>query len=143
MMKLGYTLFSEMNGPKELVRQAVQAEEAGLDFAVISDHFHPWIDGHIDSPYAWSVPGAVADRTEKMQLSTLITCPMIRYHPAIIAQAAPTIQLMSDGRFTLALGAGENLNEHVVGRGWPPVDVRYEMLTESIEAIRALGVESS
>lgn len=82
--------------------------------------------------------GAVADRTSSMKLATLVTCPMVRYHPAIIAQAAATIQIMSDGRFTLSLGAGENLNEHVVGRGWPAVDVRHEMLGESIEAIRAL-----
>jgi len=138
MTKLGYTLFSEINGPKELVSQAVQAEDAGFDFAVISDHFHPWIAEHSDSPFAWSVLGAVADRTETMELATLVTCPMIRYHPAIIAQAAATIQIMSDGRFTLALGAGENLNEHVVGRGWPPVDVRHAMLAESIEAMSAL-----
>ena len=138
MTKFGYTLFSEINGPKELVHQAQQAEDVGFDFAVISDHFHPWLSSHTDSPFAWSVLGAVAERTNSMQLATLVTCPMVRYHPAIIAQAAATIQIMSDGRFTLSLGAGENLNEHVVGRGWPAVDVRHEMLAESIEAIRAL-----
>jgi len=138
MPQFGYTLFSEINGPKELVRQAEQAEDADFDFAVISDHFHPWLSSHTDSPFAWSVLGAVADRTNNLKLATLVTCPMIRYHPAIVAQAAATIQIMSDGRFTLALGAGENLNEHVVGRGWPPVDVRHEMLAESVEAIRAL-----
>jgi G6PDH family F420-dependent oxidoreductase len=138
MPQFGYTLFSEINGPKELVRQAQQAEDAQFDFAVISDHFHPWLSSHTDSPFAWSVLGAVADRTKNMKLSTLVTCPMVRYHPAIIAQAAATIQIMSDGRFTLALGSGENLNEHVVGRGWPAVDVRHEMLAESVEAIRAL-----
>jgi len=138
MPQFGYTLFSEINGPKELVRQAQQAEDAQFDFAVISDHFHPWLSSHTDSPFAWSVLGAVADRTKNMKLATLVTCPMIRYHPAIIAQAAATIQIMSDGRFTLALGSGENLNEHVVGRGWPAVDVRHEMLAESVEAIRAL-----
>ena len=138
MPQFGYTLFSEINGPKELVRQAQQAEDAQFDFAVISDHFHPWLSSHTDSPFAWSVLGAVADRTKNMKLATLVTCPMIRYHPAIIAQAAATIQIMSDGRFTLALGSGEKLNEHVVGRGWPAVDVRHEMLAESVEAIRAL-----
>jgi len=138
MTKFGYTLFSEINGPKELVHQAQQAEDVGFDFAVISDHFHPWLSSHTDSPFAWSVLGAVAERTNSMQLATLVTCPMVRYHPAIIAQAAATIQIMSDGRFTLSLGAGENLNEHVVGRGWPAVDVRHEMLAESIEAILAL-----
>jgi G6PDH family F420-dependent oxidoreductase len=138
MPQFGYTLFSEINGPKELVRQAQQAEDAQFDFAVISDHFHPWLSSHTDSPFAWSVLGAVADRTKSIKLATLVTCPMVRYHPAIIAQAAATIQIMSDGRFTLALGSGENLNEHVVGRGWPAVDVRHEMLAESVEAIRAL-----
>ena len=138
MPQFGYTLFSEINGPKHLVLQAQQAEDADFDFAVISDHFHPWLSSHTDSPFAWSVLGAVADRTHNLKLATLVTCPMIRYHPAIIAQAAATIQIMSDGRFTLALGAGENLNEHIVGRGWPPVDVRHEMLVESIEAIRTL-----
>ena len=138
MTKFGYTLFCEINGPKELVHQAQQAEDVGFDFAVISDHFHPWLSSHTDSPFAWSVLGAVAERTSSMKLATLVTCPMVRYHPAIIAQAAATIQIMSDGRFTLSLGAGEKLNEHVVGRGWPAVDVRHEMLAESIEAIRAL-----
>lgn len=138
MTQFGYTLFSELNGPKELVAQAVTAEEVGFDFAVMSDHFHPWLSSHSDSPFAWSVLGAVADRTERMPLVSFVTCPFVRYHPAIIAQAAATVQLMSDGRFTLGLGAGERLNEHVVGRGWPPVDVRHQMLTESIEAIRAL-----
>ena len=128
MTEFGYTLFSELNGPKELVHQAQQAEDVGFDFAVISDHFHPWLSSHTDSPFAWSVLGAVAERTSSMKLATLVTCPMVRYHPAIIAQAVATIQIMSDGRFTLSVGAGENLNEHVVGRGWPAVDVRHEML---------------
>jgi G6PDH family F420-dependent oxidoreductase len=136
--QFGYTLFSETNGPKALVRQAVAAEAAGFDFAVISDHFHPWLASHTDSPFAWSVLGAVAERTDRMWLGTLVTCPFIRYHPALIAQAAATIQLLADGRFTLALGAGERLNEHVVGRGWPAVDQRHEMLSESIDAIREL-----
>jgi G6PDH family F420-dependent oxidoreductase len=134
----GYTLFSELNGPAELVDQAVRAEAAGFDFLAISDHFHPWLSTHTDSPFAWSVLGAVAARTERIGLMTLVTCPFLRYHPAIVAQAAATIQMLSGGRFTLALGAGERLNEHVVGRGWPPVDVRHEMLEESVEAIRAL-----
>jgi G6PDH family F420-dependent oxidoreductase len=138
MTTYGYTLFSEMNDPKSLIEQAVAAEEAGFDFAVISDHFHPWLDSHTDSPFAWSVLGAVADRTEKMKLGTLVTCPFLRYHPAIVAQAAATIQAISDGRFTLALGSGENLNEHIVGRGWPSIDIRQEMLEESIDIIRQL-----
>jgi G6PDH family F420-dependent oxidoreductase len=138
MTQIGYTLFSETNGPKALVRQAVAAEDAGFDFAVISDHFHPWLASHTDSPFAWSVLGAVAHATERMWLGTLVTCPFVRYHPAVIAQAAATVQLLSDGRFTLSLGTGERLNEHVVGRGWPSIDLRHEMLSESVDAIRAL-----
>jgi G6PDH family F420-dependent oxidoreductase len=138
MPRYGYTLWSELNGPIELVNQAIRAEETGFDFLVISDHFHPWLDSHTDSPFAWSVLGAVADRTERVDLATLVTCPMIRYHPAIVAQAAATIAIMSGGRFTLGVGAGENLNEHVVGRGWPPVQIRHEILEESIEAMRRL-----
>lgn len=138
MTTFGNTLFSELNGPKALVDQAVASEAAGFDFLVMSDHFHPWLSSHTDSPFAWSVLGAVAVRTERIELMSYVTCPFVRYHPAIIAQAAATIQLLSDDRFTLGLGAGERLNEHVVGRGWPAVDVRHEMLTESIEIIRAL-----
>ena len=138
MTRYGYTLFSELNPPTSLVDQAVDAEDAGFDFAVISDHFHPWLSTHTDSPFAWSVLGAVAHATTDLDLTTLVTCPFLRYHPAVIAQAAATVQLLSDGRFTLGVGAGERLNEHVVGRGWPSVDVRHEMLRESIEAIRAL-----
>ncbi len=138
MPRYGYTLFSELNGPTDLVEQAVRAEEAGFDFVAISDHFHPWLSSHTDSPFAWSVLGAVAARTERVELMTLVTCPFLRYHPAVIAQAAATLQVLSDGRFTLCLGAGENLNEHVVGRGWPPVDIRHELLEESIEAIQEL-----
>lgn len=138
MVKFGYTLLSELNGPKELVAQAQAAEDSGFDFAVISDHFHPWLDSHSDSPFAWSVLGAVAERTQRLELATLVTCPIIRYHPAIIAQAAATVAILSDGRFTLGVGTGENLNEHVVGHGWPPVDVRHEMLEEAVEAMRLL-----
>lgn len=138
MTTFGYTLFSELNGPKSLVDQAVAAERAGFDLLVMSDHFHPWLSSHTDSPFAWSVLGAVADRTERVGLMSYVTCPFLRYHPAIVAQAAATVALLSDGRFTVGLGAGERLNEHVVGRGWPPVDVRHDMLTESIESIRAL-----
>lgn len=138
MVRFGYTLFSELNGPADLVSQARSAEEAGFAFAGISDHFHPWLDSHSDSPFAWSVLGAVAERTDRLDLMTLVTCPFLRYHPAIIAQAAATVAVMSDGRFTLGIGAGERLNEHVVGAGWPPADIRHEMLTESLEAMRAL-----
>jgi G6PDH family F420-dependent oxidoreductase len=134
----GFTLFSELNGPKAMLEQARTAEDAGFDFLGMSDHFHPWLTRHTDSPFAWSALGAVAAVTERVELVTLVTCPTVRYHPAIIAQAAATIQILSDGRFTLGLGSGENLSEHVVGRGWPAVDVRHEMLDEAIEIIRAL-----
>lgn len=134
----GFTLFSELNAPEVQLQQAVAAEEAGFDFLGISDHFHPWLSRHTDSGFAWSVLGAVAARTEQVELVTLVTCPFVRYHPTIIAQAAATVQLLSGGRFTLGLGAGENLSEHIVGRGWPPIDVRHDMLAESVEIIREL-----
>jgi G6PDH family F420-dependent oxidoreductase len=138
MTTFGYTLMCEQQGPKELVSQAVLAEAAGFDFAVISDHFHPWLEEQGESPYAWSVLGAVAERTHRMDLMTMVTCPIVRYHPALVAQKAATVQLLSEGRFALGLGAGENLNEHVVGMGWPPVQERHEMLAEAIEIIREL-----
>lgn len=138
MTKFGYTLMTEINDPRTLVRNAVRAEAAGFDFAVISDHFHPWLESQGHSPFAWSVLGAVADRTERMELMTMVTCPTHRYHPAIIAQAAATIQYMSQGRFTLGVGSGENLNEHVVGQGWPSPEVRQDMLVEALEVIRLL-----
>jgi G6PDH family F420-dependent oxidoreductase len=138
MAKLGYKLMTETTGPKELVRNARLAEEAGFDFVSISDHYHPWLESHGHSPFAWSVLGAIAEATEKIGITTGLTCPIVRYHPAIIAQAAATIGVMSEGRFTLALGTGERLNEHVVGQGWPSVDHRHEMLREAIDILRAL-----
>jgi G6PDH family F420-dependent oxidoreductase len=118
----------------------VAAEQAGFDFAVISDHYFPWLDAQGHSPYAWSVLGAAALATEQLPLMTYVTCPTIRYHPTIVAQAAATVQLLADGRLTLGLGSGENLNEHVVGGGWPSVDVRHRMLREAIEIIRGLFI---
>ncbi|MDQ1380084.1 MAG: hypothetical protein QOG65_2272 [Actinomycetota bacterium] len=138
MIKIGYTMMCEQAGPKQLVRDVVLAEEAGFDFAVISDHYFPWLDAQGHSPYAWSVLGAAAQATARIPLMTYVTCPTRRYHPAVVAQKAATMQLLSDGRFTLGLGAGENLNEHVVGGGWPTVGVRHEMLEEAIEIISAL-----
>jgi G6PDH family F420-dependent oxidoreductase len=114
------------------------AEQAGFDFAVISDHYSPWLDSQGHSPYAWSVLGAAAHSTERIPLMTYVTCPIRRYHPAVVAQKAATMQLLSDGRFTLGLGAGENLNEHIVGGQWPIVGRRHEMLEEAVEIIRAL-----
>jgi G6PDH family F420-dependent oxidoreductase len=111
---------------------------AGFDFAVMSDHYFPWLDSQGHAPYAWSILGAVAQATSRMPFMTYVTCPILRYHPAVVAQKAATVQLLSDGRFSLGLGAGENLNEHVVGGGWPPVNVRHEMFLEAVQIIREL-----
>ena len=125
-MKLGYKLSSEEFGPVQLVEQAARAEAAGFEFALISDHFHPWIDRQGQSPFVWSVIGAIARATTRLRVGTAVTCPILRQHPAIVAQAAATCALLMPGRFFLGLGTGENLNEHVVGRGWPSGDVRLE-----------------
>src|SRR6476469_5181147 len=129
---------TEQSGPKDLVRWAVRAEEVGFDLAVSSDHYSPWLTEQGHAPYAWSVLGAVAQATERLELMTYVTCPIKRYHPAIVAQKAATVALLSDGRFTLGLGSGENLNEHVTGGGWPPVNTRHEMLEEAVDIIRRL-----
>lgn len=138
MTNFGYTLMTEQSGPKDLVKWAVGAEQAGFDFEVSSDHYSPWLTEQGHAPYAWSVLGAVAHATERVELMTYVTCPTMRYHPAVIAQKAATLQLLADGRFTLGLGSGESLNEHVVGEGWPGVATRQEMLAEAIEIIRKL-----
>nr|WP_281385992.1 LLM class F420-dependent oxidoreductase [Nocardioides luti] len=131
-------MMTEQSGPRELVAYATAAEEAGFDFEVMSDHYSPWLTEQGHAPYAWSVLGAVAHATSRVDLMTYITCPSIRYHPAVVAQKAATVQLLAEGRFTLGLGSGENLNEHVVGQGWPSVDARQDMLVEAIEIIREL-----
>lgn len=138
MTRFGYTLMTEQSGPKELVGYSVGAEEVGFDFEVGSDHYNPWLDEQGHAPYAWSVLGAVAQATSRVGLMTYVTCPTVRYHPAIIAQKAATVQALADGRFTLGLGSGERLNEHVVGEGWPGALARQEMLVEAIEIIRRL-----
>jgi len=138
MTRFGYTLMTEQSGPRELVRYAVDAERLGFDFEVSSDHYFPWLDTQGHSAYAWSVLGAVAQATERVGLMTYVTCPTVRYHPAVVAQKAATLGLLSDGRFTLGLGAGENLNEHVVGERWPAVDERHEMLVEAVDIITEL-----
>ncbi|HYO35060.1 MAG TPA: TIGR03557 family F420-dependent LLM class oxidoreductase [Geodermatophilus sp.] len=137
-MQVGLKLATEAFPPAEVVRQTVRAEEAGFDFVELSDHFHPWLDAQGHSGFTWSMLGAMAARTERIGLVTGVTCPMIRYHPAVIAQAAATVALLSDGRFTLGVGSGERLNEHVVGAGWPAVHVRHEMLREALQIIRLL-----
>jgi G6PDH family F420-dependent oxidoreductase len=138
MVEFGYTLMTEQAGPRDLVRHAAAAERAGFAFEVMSDHYFPWLDSQGHAPNAWSVLGAVTQVTERVELMTYVTCPIMRYHPAVVAQQAATVQLLSGNRFTLGLGAGENLNEHVVGRGWPPVNVRHEMLAEAEHIIGAL-----
>ncbi|UDY24877.1 LLM class F420-dependent oxidoreductase [Nocardioides sp. Kera G14] len=138
MTKFGYTLMTEQSGPRELVRYAVAAEEAGFDFEVSSDHYSPWLTEQGHAPYAWTVLGAVAQATERVGLMTYVTCPTIRYHPAVVAQKSATLQILAEGRFTLGLGSGESLNEHVVGEGWPAIQDRQEMLREAVDIIRSL-----
>jgi G6PDH family F420-dependent oxidoreductase len=138
MMQLGYKLSSEEFGPRQLVDFARQAEATGFSFALISDHYHPWIDAQGQSPFVWSVLGGIAEATTRLRVGTGVTCPSVRLHPAIVAQAAATAAEMFEGRFFLGLGTGENLNEHVVAQGWPSTDVRQEMLAEAIEVIRLL-----
>ena len=138
MTRFGYTLMTEQSGPRELVDYAIAAEGVGFDFEVASDHYSPWLVSQGHAPYAWSVLGAVAQATERVELATYVTCPTLRYHPAVVAQKAATMQLLSEGRFILGLGAGENLNEHVIGEGWPPVDQRQDMLEEAVHIIREL-----
>jgi G6PDH family F420-dependent oxidoreductase len=138
MVAIGYTMMCEQRSPKDLVDDLVFAEQAGFDFSVISDHYHPWLEVQAHSPYAWAVLGAAAQATTRIPLMTYVTCPTIRYHPAVVAQKAATLALLSDGRFRLGLGAGEQLNEHVVGRGWPSVTTRHQMLSEAVDIIRRL-----
>ena len=139
MVAFGYTLMTEQRGPRELVADAVAAENAGFDFEVCSDHYSPWLASQGHAPNAWAVLGAVASATQRVPLMTYVTCPIMRYHPAVVAQQAATVALLAgDGRFTLGLGAGENLNEHVVGQGWPPANVRHEMFAEALEIIGEL-----
>src|SRR5438067_12084646 len=138
MVEIGYALSSEEHGPRELVQFARTAEEASFTFAFISDHYHPWIDRQGQSPFVWSLIGAVAQATERLQLGTGVTCPLIRVHPAIVAQAAATCAALMPGRFLLGLGTGENLNEPVLGDRWPATDERLDMLEEAIDLIREL-----
>jgi G6PDH family F420-dependent oxidoreductase len=138
MVEIGYKLSSEEFGPTDLVRFATRAEGAGFGFGLISDHFHPWTDRQGQSPFVWTVLGAIGQATSQLRVGTAVTCPTIRIHPAIIAHAAATTAAAMEGRFFLGVGTGENLNEHVVGCGWPSPDVRLEMLEEAITVIRLL-----
>jgi G6PDH family F420-dependent oxidoreductase len=137
MAKIGYFLSCEQFGPRELVDQAKRAEAAGFDSLWISDHFHPWNDEQGQSPFVWGVIGALSEATS-LPVSTAVTCPTVRIHPAIIAQAAATAAVQLDGKFVLGVGSGEALNEHILGDPWPSVGVRLEMLEEAIEVMRLL-----
>lgn len=137
-MRIGYSISSEELGPLEMVHQARLAEEAGFHGVWVSDHFHPWNDEQGHSPFVWSVIGAIAQATSRVSVTTAVTCPTIRIHPAIVAQAAATSAVMLEGRFLLGLGSGEALNEHIVGARWPEADERLEMLEEAVQVIRAL-----
>src|ERR671914_2878973 len=138
MVRFGYALSSEEHPPADLDRNGALAEEAGLEFALISDHFHPWIDAQGHSPFVWTVLGGIARETRRLEVGTGVTCPMIRIHPAIIAHAAATTAELFDGRFFLGIGTGENLNEHILGDHWPSYEERREMLIESVEIMRGL-----
>jgi coenzyme F420-dependent glucose-6-phosphate dehydrogenase len=136
--EIGYMLSSEEHGAGDLADFAVQAEQSGFAYAVISDHFHPWTCTQGQSPFVWSVLGAIAARTDTLDVGTAVTCPTIRYHPAVIAQAAATVATLMPGRFMLGVGTGENLNEHITGHRWPPYAVRAAMLEEAVEIIKGL-----
>lgn len=145
MTEIGYALSSEEHTPNDLVRYARRAEEVGFTFALISDHYHPWVSAQGHSPFVWSVIGGISQATQNLRLGTGVTCPTFRIHPAIIAQAAASAAAMMPGRFFLGLGSGEALNEHILGEQWPPADVRLDMLEEAVEVIRLLwqGDEAS
>jgi G6PDH family F420-dependent oxidoreductase len=144
-MRIGYFLSSEEYSPSELLQQAQLAEQAGFDGLWISDHFHPWNDEQGHSPFVWSMIGAVAQATSRMKVTTAVTCPTVRLHPAIVAQAAATSAILLDGRFALGVGSGEALNEHIFSDRWPEASERLEMLEEAVAVIRLLwegGVQS-
>jgi G6PDH family F420-dependent oxidoreductase len=137
-MRIGYFLSSEEYTPQQLLEQARLAREAGLERLWISDHYHPWIDEQGQSPFVWSMIGALAQAVPGMHVTTGVTCPTVRIHPAVIAQAAATSAVLLEGRFKLGVGSGEALNEHILGDAWPPADLRLEMLEEAIEIMRGL-----
>ena len=138
MVAIGYTLSSEEHSPSELVDLARRAEEHGFDFVSISDHYHPWISEQGHSPFVWSVLGGIAAATERVGVGVGVTCPTVRIHPAVLAQATATTALLLEGRFFWGVGSGEALNEHILGDWWPPADIRLEMLEEAVDVVRAL-----
>ena len=137
-MELGYSLSAEEHPPLDLVANAKRAEEAGFSFALVSDHYHPWIDRQGESPFVWSVLGGLALGTQRLEIGTGVTCPLVRTHPAIVAQATATTASMLPGRFFLGVGTGENLNEHILGDRWPSAQTRLEMLEEAVGLMRRL-----
>src|SRR4051794_28346401 len=138
MVAIGYTLMTEQSGPRELIAHAIGAERAGFDFEVSSDHYFPWLTEMGHSPNAWVTLGAIAQATERVGLMTYVTSPTFRYHPAVVAQQAATLQIISENRFTLGLGSGESLNEHIIATGWPGANVRQARLLEGVEIISSL-----
>jgi len=138
MVNIGYTLSSEEFGPQALADHARLAEDAGFTFASISDHFHPWLDSQGHSPFVWATLGAISQTTSQLLIGTGVTCPTLRIHPAIIAQAAATAGDLLPGRFYLGVGTGEALNEHILGQQWPPLSLRQDMLAEAVDLIRSL-----
>jgi len=138
VVSFGYTLSSEEHAPRDLVANARRAEDLGFDFVSISDHFHPWVSNQGHSPFVWSVLGAIAASTERIEVGVGVTCPIVRIHPAVLAQASATAALLLEGRFTFGVGTGEALNEHVLGHRWPRPEVRLAMLEEAVDVIRRL-----
>ena len=138
MIKLGYALSSEEHEPNQLITNAQMAERVGFKFLLISDHFHPWVPDQGNSSFVWSVLGGIAQSTQRISVGTGVTCPIMRFHPALTAQAAATVSAMMPGRFFLGLGTGEYLNEHIFGDVWPRIETRQEMLAEAIHVIREL-----
>jgi G6PDH family F420-dependent oxidoreductase len=137
MTRFGYFLASEEHGPRDLIRQAEMAEQTGFEALWISDHFHPWLDEQGQSSFVWSTIGALS-RATSLPITTAVTCPLVRTHPVIIAQAAATCAVLTEGRFTLGVGTGEALNEHILGSRWPPAGERRAMLEEAIEIMRRM-----
>lgn len=138
MAEIGYSLSSEEHSPNDLVRDAKRAEEVGFTYALISDHYHPWVNHQGQNPFVWSVLGGIAHATQRLRIGTGVTCPLIRMHPAIVAQAAATTAVMMPGRFFLGVGSGEFLNEHILGDPWPLFDTRLGMLEEAVHIMRLL-----
>jgi G6PDH family F420-dependent oxidoreductase len=136
-MRIGYTLSSEEFGPAELLEQARMAEQAGFEGLWISDHYHPWTDAQGQSAFVWSMVGALS-QVSRLPVTTAVTCPTVRLHPAVVAQAVATSAVLHEGRFVLGVGSGEALNEHIFGDPWPDAQVRLEMLEEAVEVMRKL-----